>query len=70
MFLSLIITYFNIRLTFIIVYSVIILIITNQVTKRIQMSDKVDFELEGGAFEFHQLAQEAKQRAYKDFIDK
>lgn len=33
------------------------------------MSDKVDFELEGGAFEFHQLAQEAKQRAYKDFID-
>lgn len=31
--------------------------------------NKVDFELESDAFEFHQLAQEAKQRAYKDFIE-
>lgn len=31
--------------------------------------NKVDFKLESGAFEFHQLNNEAKQRAYKDFIE-
>lgn len=32
-------------------------------------TNKVDFELKSHAFEFHQLKNEAKQRAYKDFIE-
>lgn len=32
-------------------------------------ANKVDFELENHAFEFYQLNNEAKQRAYKDFIE-
>ena len=34
-----------------------------------QMSNEVDFELENHVFEFYQLNNEAKQRAYKDFIE-